>query len=276
MWWRIPAALLIWSLIATPQIVLIAGYRYYERHAEGLPAVPDLEGYQRWAPRTTRLVAADGTVLAEIPFVQGVEAGHRTWVRFRDIPPLVVQAILAAEDVRFFEHHGVDVRAVARAAWANYRAGKTVEGASTITQQVARNLLPEEIGRERSMARKIREAILARRIERSHDKARIFETWANQVFLGNNAYGLAAAARAYFDKRLDQLDASEAALIAGLAQAPGRADPTVDAAAAKARRDEVLDRMQRAGFLDEAARAAATASPIVLRRPVDPYGATLP
>ena len=270
--WAVPVALLVWSIVAAPQVAAIALVELYKRTAAGLPDVPDLDLLARTAPRTNLILAADGTVLAEIPFVVGKAAGHRFWARYEDIPERLVQAILAAEDVRFFSHGGVDLVAIVRAARANVRAGHTVEGASTLTQQLARALLPEEIGTERTFRRKAREAILARRMERRWSKEQILEAWANQVFLGSGSYGVAAAARAYFGKPLADLTVAECALIAGLAQAPGRADPTVDPAAARARRDEVLDRMLRAGFLAEAEHAAAIAEPLVLHPPAVAYG----
>ena len=195
---------------------------------------------------------------------------------YDDLPPLLVQALLAAEDTRFFQHHGVDAQAVARAAWANYRAGRVLEGASTITQQVARALLPREIGREQNLRRKVREALVARRLEQRYAKQRILEVYANQVFLGAGAYGMAAAARAYFDRPLAELDAAEVALLAGLAQAPGRASPFVQEAAARARRDHVLERMRVAGFLAEPDYQRARQEPIRLRPPIQRYGRLAP
>lgn len=276
LWWRGPVAALLWLLLAAPQVLVLVAIAIYARHAADLPSVPDLERYAAAAPRTSVIVAADGTLLAEIPFTVGHEAGHRFWVPYERLPPRLVEAILAAEDVRFYEHAGVDPRAVARAALANWRAGRAVEGASTITQQVARNLLPVDLGRERSVRRKIRELILARRIERRWDKPRILETWANHVFLGAGAYGVAAAARAYFSKPLDALTLAEMALVAGMAQAPGRDDPYKDPAAARARRDQVLDRMRRAGFIDAGEHAAATAEPLALAPPPVLWGTIAP
>ncbi len=276
LWWKIPAVLAAWAVVAAPQIATIAAYRLYARYAAGLPAVPDLDAYAREAPRSNRILAADGTVLAEIPFVVGKEAGHRFWTPYADLPPRLVDALLAAEDIRFFQHGGVDAHAIVRAALANWRAGRTVEGASTITQQVARNLLPQEIGNERSLRRKAREMILARRIERRWSKQRILETYANHVFLGSGAYGVAAAARAYFAKPLASLSLHEMALVAGMAQAPGRTDPWQNPDAARARRDEVLGRMWRAGMIDDDEHRAAVAAPLGLRAPVDPYGTIAP
>ena len=278
LWWKAPVALLLWGLLAAPIVAGIVALVILRGYAADLPAAPDLDAWRASLPRTSIITAADGTVLAEIPFqaAGGAEIGHRRWVAARDLPPLLVRALLAAEDVRFLQHRGVDLHAVARAAWANYRAGHVVEGASTITQQVARALLPEEIGREQSLRRKVREALLARRIERVYPKSRVLEVYANQVFLGAGAYGVAAAARTYFDKTLVELDVAEAALIAGLAQAPGRADPTIDPAAARARRDDVLERMRGAGFLTDAEARDAQARPLALRRPPLRYGRIAP
>ena len=272
LWWRLPLALLAWLIVAVPVIIAIAVVVVLRQHAADLPAVPDLDAWDRHAPQTSVILAADGTVLAEIPFRRGEVVGHRMPVTFEQVPELMIQAVLAAEDVRFFAHHGVDARAVIRAALANYRAGRVVEGASTLSQQLARNLLPEAIGNQRTWRRKIREALLARRIERHFSKRRIFEVYVNHVFLGAGAYGVAAAAKQYFSKELSQLALAEAALIAGLIQAPGRADPFKDRGAARRRRDQVLERMARAGFIDEARARAAQQLPIALSPPATRYG----
>src|SRR5262249_51507827 len=158
----------------------------------------------------------------------------------------------------------------------NYRAGRVVEGASTITQQVARNLLPAEIGSERSARRKVREALLARAIERRWSKRDVLETYLDFVFLGEGAYGMAAGARAYFDRGVGEPDLPQAALLAGLIQAPGRLDPFHHPDAARARRDEVLARLARAHLIDEPTRARAVAAPIELHRPQPSYGTRVP
>ena len=276
LWWRVPTVAMIWVVIAAPIIVAVVGFAILRDYAAGLPTTPNLERWEATMPRTNVFLAADGTVVAEIPFSQGVEVGHRFPVHYADIPQQLVNAILAAEDVRFFQHHGVDMQAVVRAAWKNYQAGQIVEGASTITQQVARNMLPDQIGNERSVRRKVREALLARRIEQTYSKQRIFETYANHAFLGASAYGVRAAARAYFSKDLVDLTLAENALIAGLAQAPGRADPNKDIAAAAARRDEVLERMLRANMIDEREYGLAVATGIELRPPPLRYGVIAP
>lgn len=262
-WWRLVLVALAWATLATPTVSGLMIAARVRAAARGLPPVPDVAAWQAAAPATSRLVAADGTVLTVMPFSDGAVVGHRRVVPLAAVPPVLVQAVLAAEDVRFFAHHGVDYRAVARAAWRNWRSGRTTSGASTITQQLARNLVPE-IGDARSLDRKLREALLARRLERTWSKAQILEAYLNFVFLGSGAYGVAAAADAYFGKPLAALSLDEAALLAGLIQAPGRLDPRRDPAAARARRDEVLARMARAGMIDEAARAEAAARPLAL------------
>ncbi|HEU0036443.1 MAG TPA: transglycosylase domain-containing protein [Kofleriaceae bacterium] len=271
-WWRLPVLALIWLVIALPLVAGLVVASTLRSWARDLPEVPDLAGWRARAPQTTRVLAADGSVLAELPFEDGKAVGHRTLVALDQLPRHLVQAVLAAEDARFFAHRGVDYQAMARAARENYRADRVVQGASTITQQLARNLLPEEIGTERSVRRKVREALLARAIERRWTKREVLETYLGFVFLGQGAYGMVAGAHAYFDREVGELDLAQSALLAGLIQAPSRLDPFRHPAAAKARRDEVLARMLRAGMIDERTRAATAAQPIELHRPRQRYG----
>ncbi len=275
-WWRGSLLLLGWLVTAAPIVAATIAIVTLRRWARDLPAVPDLAAWTAAAPRTSRIVAADGTALAELPFTDGVATGHRELIELADVPAHVLDAVLAAEDVRFWRHHGVDAQAVLRAAVANYRAGRVVSGASTITQQLARNLLPVTIGDERSLRRKVREALLARKLERSSNKAAILTAYLDLVFLGDNAYGLVAGADAYFGKPVRELDVAEAALLAGLIQAPARLDPRRDPVAARARRDEVLARMARAGLIDEPTRVAAVAEPLRLARRPALYGSRAP
>jgi penicillin-binding protein 1A len=275
-WWRLPVLAILWLAIALPLIVGLVGAHLLRGWATDLPAAPDLAAWQAQAPQTSRILAADGSVLAELPFQDGKAVGHRTVVSLERVPPYLIQAVLAAEDVRYYEHKGVDYQAIVRAAVANYKADRIVEGASTITQQLARNLLPQDIGTERSIRRKVREALLARDIERHWSKRDILETYLSFVFLGESAYGVAAAARIYFDRELAQLDLAEAATIAGLIRAPSTLDPYRNPTGAKQRRDEVLARMLRANMIDEATRARATAEPLALHRPKPRYGTRVP
>src|SRR5207342_1831799 len=147
---------------------------------------------------------------------------------------------IAIEDRRFFEHGGVDLEGIARAAVADVRAGEIVEGGSTITQQLVRNLY---ISRERTVQRKVKEACLATKLDRAWTKQRILTTYLNQVYYGNHAYGIEAAARTYFSKPAKKLNLAEAALRAGLTQAPSIFDPFTVPARALARRQEVLRAM---------------------------------
>lgn len=276
LWWRVPLVICAWSLLAAPLVAVAVAVRTLHGWAAALPAVPDLAAWRAAAPATSAIVAADGALLEELPFSVGVEVGHRRYLPLSEVAPVLVQAVLAAEDVRFAQHRGVDYAAIARAAWVNLRAGRVVEGASTIAQQVARNLLPEEIGNQRSLRRKVREALLARRLERAWSKAAILEVYLNYVFLGSNAYGVDAAARAYFGVGAGQVTAPQAALLAGLIQAPSRLDPRRSPAQAQARRDEILARMVRARMLDEpsARRAMAAALelvPVAVRAPRLPW-----
>jgi len=275
-WWRLPVLALVWLALAVPLSaagVVAVTLRHWARD---LPEVPDLAAWQAQAPQTSLVLAADGSHLAELPFRDGHVIGHRALAPLERLPLHLVRAVLAAEDVRFFTHRGVDYPAIARAAMINYEAGRVVEGASTITQQVARNLLPGEIGSERSVRRKVREALLARAIERRWSKRDILETYLDFVFLGQSAYGMTAAARAYFDRDVGALDLAQAALLAGLIQAPGRLDPFHHPEAARVRRDEILARMARAHLIDAAEQARAAASPIALARPHPSYGTRAP
>ena len=275
-WWRLPVLAVLWLAIALPIVAAGVVAVTLRRWARDLPEVPDLAAWRAEAPQSSIVRAADGAHLAELPFRDGKVVGHRTLTALDRVPAPVIAAVLAAEDVRFFAHRGVDYAAIARAAKINYQVGRVVEGASTITQQVARNLLPREIGTERSVRRKVREALLARAIERRWTKRDILETYLDFVFLGEGAYGMAAAARAYFDRDVGELDLPQAALLAALIQAPGRLDPFHHPAAARARRDEILARMARAQLIDPIAQAQATLAPLALARRRPSYGTRAP
>jgi penicillin-binding protein 1A len=275
-WWRLPLLAILGLTIVLPIVSAGVVAVTLRRWARDLPDVPDLAAWRAQAPETSLVLAADGSHLAELPFRDGKVIGHRTLAPLDRMPAHLVRAVLAAEDVRFFAHRGVDYPAIARAALINYQAGRVVEGASTITQQVARNLLPRAIGTERSVRRKVREALLARAIEKRWTKRDILETYLDFVFLGEGAHGMAAAARAYFDRDVGEIDLPEAALLAGLIQAPGRLDPFHHPDAARIRRDEVLARMARAHLIDPAEHARAVAAPIALARPHPSYGTRVP
>ncbi len=190
--------------------------------------------------------------------VIGEGGGRHTVVPLETIPEACVQATIATEDAHFYTNPGVDIWAIMRAAWINIRGGEVVSGGSTITQQVARNLLldPQERA-ERTLTRKLRESILAYRLARRYSKDEILSLYLNQTYYGNLAYGIDAAARAYFGKPVGELDLAECALLAGLPQAPALYDPLTDPGAAADRQAVVLGLMVEKGFIDQAQADAA-------------------
>lgn len=199
----------------------------------------------------------------------GVELGQfrsedqrRIVLGYEDLPQHLRDALVASEDKRFWGHHGFDPLGIARAAWSNFRAGRTVQGASTITQQVARELFDE---RAPTLERKIREAITAAEIERAYTKAEILTHYANLVHLGNSNDGVGAAAKDYFDKSAAELTVAEAALLVGVAPNPARFNPFRSVEQAARQRDRVLRRMVEDGYLTPEAAAAAQEEPLRLR-----------
>ncbi len=226
---------------------------YFDRD---LPDYQQLASYQ--PPIVTRVYAGDGRLLAEYA------TEKRVFVPVKAMPPLVIHAFLAAEDKNFYTHPGVDPLSMLRAAATDvlhYGSGRRPVGASTITQQVAKNFF---LNNEVSLERKIKEALVAVRMEQVLSKDRILELYLNEIYLGGGVYGVAAAALNYFNKSLDELTLDEAAFLAGLPKAPNNYNPQRYPEAAKERRDYVLDRMVEAGFISPAEGAAAEAKPIVL------------
>jgi len=237
--WAVIAA--IWLSLALG--VLVAWYAW------DLPDMSRLETPSR-RPSVV-LMTADGAVLARYGDLHGGP------VRFDDLPPHLVQAVAATEDRRFFEHGGIDPWAIARAAFANLRAGTIRQGGSTITQQLAKNLF---LTPDRTLRRKVRELLVALWLEAKFSKRQIFEIYANRVYLGAGTYGMEAAARRYFGKPIARVTLLEAAVLAGLLKAPSRYSPARNPKAAKERARQVLRAMVEAGFLTEAdARRAARA-----------------
>ncbi len=189
------------------------------------------------------LYAANGSLLGSIPAER-----NRQPVERGEMSPWIRKATIAIEDRRFFEHGGIDVEGIARAAVTDLKAGRIVEGGSTITQQLVRNLY---ISRERTVQRKLKEACLATKLERRETKPWILTTYLNQIYYGNQAYGIEAAAQTYFSKPSRELTLAESALLAGLTQAPSIFNPFTNAARAKARRAEVLRAMLDTGVITE-------------------------
>ncbi|MEQ1817348.1 MAG: PBP1A family penicillin-binding protein [Terricaulis sp.] len=226
----------------------------------GLPRVPDAETI--WAlnrQESVMFVDRDGDILG----VRGPYYGNR--VHLADIPDYVPQAFLAIEDRRFYEHEGVDRIGVLRAVLANLRAGETVQGGSTLTQQLARNLF---LTPRQTVNRKLREMVLASRIERRLTKDEILELYLNRVYLGDQAYGVDAASRRFFGKPANELTLAEAAMLAGLPKAPSRSAPTESMDRATARQHVVLAAMVDAGYITSEQRDEAIAQRIrVVERP---------
>jgi len=218
-----------------------------------LPPLDALTDYQPKIPR--RVVSADGDLLGEF----GEE--RRAVVRIGEVPDVMKHAILAAEDERFYQHGGVDYLSVLRAALANATSG-TQQGAGTITMQVARNFF---LTREKTVSRKLREALLAWKIEASLSKDEILELYINQIFLGQRAYGFAAAAQTYFGKPLSEITVAEAATLAGLPKAPSAYNPITNPRRAKTRQLYVLRRMHELHYINDDQFREAQNAPLKLR-----------
>jgi penicillin-binding protein 1A len=203
--------------------------------------LPNISAVGSWQPREgSRILGADGTVL-------GVHAKeYREFVQLESIPPLVISAFLAAEDANYWHHKGVDPVAVVRAVVSNFKDDGRVIGGSTITQQVVKNLI---LSSERTFDRKAKEALLALKVDNEIGKARVLEIYLNEIYLGAGCYGVQAAAKCYFGKSLEQLLPEEAAVLAGLPQAPSAANPYSNMKKALSRRNYVLDRMGKVGYL---------------------------
>jgi penicillin-binding protein 1A len=222
--------------------------------ASDLPQINSLADYR--PPMNSKILAKDGTLLLDI----GKET--RDVVPFKEIPPKVVEAFLAAEDDNFWNHKGVDYFGIARAFMVNLKEGRLVQGGSTITQQVAKSLL---LSRERTLSRKVKDLLLAQKIEEKFSKEDILFLYLNQVYLGGGYYGVKAAVNGYFDKELKDATPAESALVAGLLVAPGRYSPYVNPEFAKRRQLYVLRRMYDTGKITEAEYEAAKKEDIKMR-----------
>jgi penicillin-binding protein 1A len=199
-----------------------------------------------------RVFSADGELMAEF----GVQ--RRSPVSFGEIPPMLVNAFLATEDSRFFEHEGVDITGLGRAALSYVRTGERSQGGSTITMQVARNFF---LSREKTFRRKFAELLLSLHIERTLSKQEILELYLNKIFFGHRAYGVSAAAGLYYDKPLDELALPQMAMLAGIPKAPSANNPVSNLERARARRDYILGRMLELGYIGAAEHDRAVATP---------------
>ncbi len=221
------------------------------------PKLPSLEVLTDYRPKLPlRILSEDGKLIGEF----GEE--RRSVVRFKDVPTPLVDAILAAEDERFYQHGGIDYAGVLRAMLANFLAGETRQGASTITMQVAKNFF---LSSERTLTRKFNEALLSYKIESNLSKDQILELYINQIYLGQRSYGFAAAARTYFGKDLKQLTIAETAMLAGLPKAPSTGNPIANPKRARARMNYVLERMRSLGHITQAQLDEAKSQAINVR-----------
>ena len=231
----------------------VGGYIYYHFIRD----LPDFKAIKEFRPPVvTQIFARDGRLIGEF------YAEKRIEVPYSRLPKHLVLAFVAAEDARFFEHPGVDIMGIIRAFIRNVEAGQVVEGGSTITQQVVKRIM---LTSEKSFSRKIREAVLAYRIDNYLTKEEILTLYLNHIFLGHGAYGVEAAAQEYFSKHVEDLTLAESALLAGIPKAPSRYSPYLHPKRAKERQAYVLRRMAEVGFITKEAEIAALNQPLKLK-----------
>jgi penicillin-binding protein 1A len=240
-------------MISTTTLVVfgVASYFYF---THDLPSIETLKNYK---PSTvTKIFSEEGEIIGEFFYEK------REVVSLDRIPNFLIQAFISGEDARFFQHKGLDYLAILRALFRNLFSGEIVQGGSTITQQVVKSLL---LSPEKSFSRKIREAILAYKIESYLTKEEILFLYLNQIYLGHGAYGVAVAAENYFGKTLGELNIAEAALLAGLPQAPSKNSPYLHPQQAKRRQLYILNRMTEEGFISSGEAIKAAQTPYVIR-----------
>ena len=249
--WLLPVLVAL-TLLTLPAILLgLAVMLAY-------PTLPSLEALTDYRPKIPlRVYSAEGVLLGEF----GEE--RRALVKISEVPEVMKKAILAAEDDRFYQHGGVDYMGVLRAAISNFTSGGAKQGASTITMQVARNFF---LSKEKTMTRKFNEMLLAFKIEHNLSKDEILQLYLNQIYLGQRAYGFAAASQVYFGKPLGEVTVAEAAMLAGLPKAPSAYNPVVNPKRAKLRQLYVLRRMHELHFIDDMQLQLAQQQPIVAKR----------
>ena len=241
-------------VLALAGIVLVLAY----------PQLPSIEALTDYHPKIPlRIYTADGQLIGEF----GEE--RRNFVRIEDVPPVMKQAILAAEDERFYEHAGIDTLGVMRAAYSNFIGGGKRQGASTITMQVARNFF---LSSEKTLTRKLYEALLSFKIENNLSKDEILQIYINQIYLGQRAYGFASAAQIYYGKALKDINIAEAAMLAGLPKAPSSYNPVANPKRARLRQLYVLGRMRALDFITEAQYKEAEAASLQVKRDANDFG----
>ncbi len=270
--WRTALRWALFLLLLAANAALVAAVAGWVWLSRDLPSVETLAAYR--PPVVSEIVSADGQVVGEL-FEE-----RRRVVPYDRIPRHVVQAFLAAEDKNFFQHHGVDWLGTLRAGVNTYVLRRKIQGGSTITQQTAKALLVSSEGfaegTRKNLRRKAREAILAARLERAFGKEELLWLYLNGVYLGHHSYGIESAAENYFRKTVSELTVPEAALLAGLPQAPSRYSPVLHPEAARKRRSYVLRRMREDGAITEEQRRAADESPVRVHAIDDPFREVAP
>ena len=254
-----------YSIVAIVCGLLLVFSGAYLYLSPGLPSVEALRSIQLQIP--LRVYTSDGKLIAEFGEMR------RSPIKFADIPPNFINALLSAEDDNFANHYGVDPSSLMRAATQLVKTGHIQTGGSTITMQVAKNFF---LTNERSFSRKINEILLALQIERELSKNEILELYVNKIYLGNRAYGVEAAAQVYYGKSIRDLSLAQLAMIAGLPKAPSRYNPLVNPQRSMERRDWILGRMYKLGAIDKARYDAALAEPIDARHHVQPIELNAP
>lgn len=244
----------LWALMSLFFLLLVAGSFLYLYLESQLPNVDSLKTVQLQVP--LQVFSKDGLLIQEYG------EKKRIPVTYDEIPPMLVRALVATEDQRFFEHPGVDIMGLGRATVRMIKTGTKSQGGSTITMQVARNFF---LSRKKTFLRKFNEIMLAIKIDRELSKEKILELYLNRVYLGNRAYGVGAAAMVYFGKSLKELNLAELAMIAGLPQAPSTQNPIANPLAAKKRRDHVLERLLEEHYINEEQYQNAVNQPITAK-----------
>jgi penicillin-binding protein 1A len=244
----------LWALMSLFFLLLVAGSLIYLYLESQLPNVDSLKTVQLQVP--LQIFSKEGQLIQEYG------EKKRIPVTYDEIPPMLVHALIATEDQRFFEHPGVDIMGLGRAAVSMIKTGTKSQGGSTITMQVARNFF---LSRKKTFLRKFNEIMLAIKIDRELSKEKILELYLNRVYLGNRAYGVGAAAMVYFGKPLKDLNLAELAMIAGLPQAPSTQNPIANPIAAKKRRDHVLERLLEEHYINEEQYQNAINQPITAK-----------
>lgn len=249
-WWSYPALIFVACVILPTLILAFAAMLTY-------PTLPSLEALTDYQPKIPlRIFSSEGALLGEF----GEE--RRALVKIENVPDLMKKAILAAEDDRFYEHGGIDFMGVLRATYSNFISGGARQGASTITMQVARNFF---LTKEKTMTRKFNEALLALKIEHNLSKDEILQLYINHIYLGQRAYGFAAAAQVYFGKDFEQLSIAEMAMLAGLPKAPSTYNPVINPERAKLRQLYVLRRMRELNYISPEQLEVAQKRPIITK-----------